>query len=339
MKPRKASAVDVARRVGVSRTTVSFVLNNTPGKTIPENTRQKVLSAARSLGYAPDESARRAAMMKRHAVGLFITHSAYISSDAYILRLIEAVTPVFNRARVQLVLQPIKLREADYLALARRDRVDGVILINTHDADKGLAQLVRARFPLVVIGSLSRRSICQIDIDNRASACAAVSHLTSLGHSSIGMILHAPRAYYAARERYQGFAMAMQNAGFTVRAEWVREANLTEESGYRAMRDILGHARRPTAVFAGNDVIAYGAMEAIKDADLSIPDDMSIVGFDDDLPSRYVNPPLTSVTNPAMRLGSAAASMVISMLNGDARPAHRTILSMRLAVRGSCKAL
>ncbi|HET6452628.1 MAG TPA: substrate-binding domain-containing protein, partial [Spirochaetia bacterium] len=235
--------------------------------------------------------------------------------------------------------QPLKLKQRNYLQLARQDGVDGIIVMNTHDADTGLAEVITAGFPLVVIGTISRRDVCQIDIDNCTSAAAAVRHLVSLGHQDIAMITHAPLTFYAARDRHAGFRAAMRQAGLRVNADWVREANLSEESGYRAMKDILGSRRRPTAVFAGNDVVAYGAAQAVKDAGLGIPVDISLVGFDDDLASRYFNPPLTTVTNPAPGLGAEAARLLISVLKSRPVPQKRTVLPTTLAVRESCRAI
>jgi len=334
---RTASSADVARRAGVSRTTVSFVLNNTPGKNIPETTRRKVLEAARELRYVPNAQARDVAMIKHHSIGFFIPHSGYLSSDAYVLRVIEGMIPVLNKNRFQLVLQPLKLQEMDYLARARQDNVDGIILMNTHDDDRGLAEVIAAGFPLVVIGTVSHPGVRQIDIDNHSAAKSAVEYLLSLGHRDIGMILHAPRSYYAARDRFEGFRTAMESAGCAVRKSWVREASLSEESGYRAMMEILAGEKRPGAIFAGNDVVAYGVIQAIKDAGLCVPSDISVMGFDDDLPSRYMNPPLTTMTNPAPSLGAEAARMLIAALRGHAAPEHVAPLTMLLAVRDTCR--
>ncbi len=339
MAERKATSADVAIRAGVSRTTVSFVLNNTPGKNIPEGTRRKVLEAAREMGFVPNEKARDVAMIKHNSIGFFIPHAGYISSDAYIIRVIEGMTPVLNKNRFRLVLQPLKLQEMDYLARARQDSVDGIVLMDTRDDDKGLAELIAAGFPLVVIGTVSHSSVIQIDIDNRSAARSAVEYLISLGHQDIGMILHAPVSYYASRDRFEGYRDAMEGAHRVVRKQWVHSANLTEESGYKAMAEILAGEKRPTAVFAGNDVVAYGGMQAIKDAGLSIPGDISIVGFDDDLPSRYVNPPLTTVTNPAPSLGAEAARMLIRVLRGHTAAELSPALPMLLAVRDSCRQL
>ncbi|HUX22900.1 MAG TPA: LacI family DNA-binding transcriptional regulator [Spirochaetia bacterium] len=339
MAVKRVSSEDVARAAGVSRTTVSFVLNNTPGKTISEETRRKVLDAAQELRYTPNERARNIAMAKHFSIGFFIPHSGYLSSDAYIIRIIEGMTPVLNKNRFQLVLQPLKLQEMNYLQLARQDAVDGIILMNTHDDDVGLAQVIEEGFPLVVIGSIKNRDVCQIDIDNRSSAAVAVNYMIDLGHNDIGMIIHAPLSYYAARDRYDGFRLALETAGYSVRKQWVAEANLTEESGYDAMNVILAQNRHPSAVFAGNDVVAYGAIQAIKDAGLRIPEDISIVGFDDDSLSRYLNPPLTTMTNPAASLGAEAASLIVKVMKGR-RPAELSrLVPTSLAVRDSCRDL
>lgn len=339
MRERWVSSADVARKAGVSRTTVSFVLNNTPGKQIPEETRRRVLEAVRELRYTPNEDARTIAMVKHYSVGFFVCHTGYLSSDAYIIRLIEGMTPVLNKNRVRLVLQPLKFQEMNYLEMARQDRVDGIILMNTHDGDRGLGEVIEAGFPLVVIGSIQNRGICQIDIDNRSSAESAVDYLLDLGHREIGMVTHAPLSYYAARDRYEGFRAAMERADCPVRREWVREASLTEESGYAAAREILAAGRRPTALLAGNDVVAYGAIQAVRDAGMGIPDHISIVGFDDDLPSRYLNPPLTSIVNPAANLGAEAARRIIGVMNGHPPAELSKIVETSLVVRQSCRAI
>ena len=339
MVSKRVSSEDVARRAGVSRTTVSFVLNNTPGKTISEETRRRVLDAARELRYTPNERARTIAMVMHFSIGFFIPHSGYLSSDAYIIRVIEGMTPVLNKNRFQLVLQPLKLQEMNYLQIARQDNVDGIILMNTHDDDEGLSQVIAEEFPLVVIGSISNREVCQIDIDNRASAATAVNYLIDLGHREIAMITHAPLSYYAARDRYDGYRSALEAAGIPLEKRWVREANLTEQSGYQAMSKILASGRRPTALFAGNDVVAYGAIQAIKDKGLTIPGDISVIGFDDDSLSRYLNPPLTTISNPATGLGAEAAGLIIDIMRGQHPCGHSRLVPTSLSVRESCTAI
>jgi LacI family transcriptional regulator len=339
MKKRESSAIDVAKKAGVSRTTVSFVLNNTPGKIISEATRQKVLRAAEELEYIPNETARNLAMTRHHSIGLFICHTHSVFSDAYIISLIEGMSKILNKHRFQLILQPLKLTQSDYLSLAKQDNVDGVILLNTHDNDEGLTEIVQSGFPLVVIGSLSNRNILQVDIENYSAARAVTQYLISLGHKKIGMIAHAAQVYYASRERIRGYKETLRDTGLEYRDEWVKIGDFSEESGYKTMAEILSLPDRPSAVFTGNDMIAYGAVKAIKDSGMDIPEDMSIAGFDDDFLSRYLNPPLTTMSLPAASLGAESARQLISKITGREIPEKQIILSPHLTVRQSCRPL
>lgn len=338
MAGKRVSALDVAKKAGVSRTTVSFVLNNTPGKHITEETRQKVLKAAAELNYIPNKEARNLAMIRHHSIGLFICHSQSMFSDAYITRVIEGMAPILNKNRFQLVLQPLKLRQANYLQLAENDRVDGVIILNTYDNDKGLSGISESGFPLVVIGTIANKDIPQVDIDNRKAASEVVNYLVELGHTRIAMIVHAPLIYYAARERLEGYKQSLNEAGIEYIMEFVREADFSEKSGYKAMQEILALPDKPSAVFAGNDIIAYGVIQAIKDAGLSIPEDISIAGFDDDFLSRYLNPPLTTMTLPAAGLAEVAVKLLISKLNRKINhKLQQILLPTHLSIRKTCR--
>jgi len=215
--------------------------------------------------------------------------------------------------------------------------VDGIILLNTHDGDRGLAEVVEARYPLVVIGTLSNPHIPQVDIDNYAAAREVARYLVGLGHRRIAMILHASPLYYAARQRRRGYQDALKEAGLEPAEEMIEQADFTDESGYDAMVKLLALSDLPTAVFAGNDTVAYGAVKAIRDADLAIPQDISLAGFDDDFLSRYLNPPLTTMSLPAPSLGAEAARLLIQVLgSGEFEQRSRMMLTAHLVIRASC---
>lgn len=340
-RSKRVSAADVAAEAGVSRTTVSFVINNTPGKNISETTRQRVLSAAERLGYIPDQEARRIAMARHQSIGLFICHSQYVYSDAFISRVVEGMAQAVNRHRVRLVIHPVTLYEESYLGLAQRDEVDGIVLINAHDDDPALSDVVESGFPAVTMDFLPELPIDQVYVDNRAAAAEIVQYLIDLGHTDIAMITHASTVFAASHMRLEGYLDALAGASLSSREEWIGYGDFSEHSGYEAMSGILGAKPHPSAVFAGNDVVAYGAMRAASDAGLTVPDDISFVGFDDDYLSRYLNPPLTTMALPASGMGSAAVTLLLRRImdgEGD-HDISRIVLPCQIAVRSSVRRL
>lgn len=315
MARERVSAEDVAREAGVSRTTVSFVLNNTPGKSITESTRQRVIEVAARLGYTPNEDARRLARTRTRTIGLFICHSQFVYSDAFITRVLEGMSQTVNRHRVRLVVQPVGLREPDYRKIAVQDQAEGIILINAHDEDPALMRLAEERFPMVSMDFLGETSVDQVYVDNEAAAREMTEYLLGLGHRRIAMITHAPVLFFAARKRLDGYRAALEAAGLQYDESLVRFADFSEQSGFTRMRELLAAAPDITAVFAGNDVVAYGAMQAALHWGLRIPGDLSIAGFDDDYMSRFLNPPLTTMVLPAAGHGAAAVEALIERLD------------------------
>ncbi|MFP4612623.1 MAG: LacI family DNA-binding transcriptional regulator [Spirochaetota bacterium] len=337
---KRVSAADVAREAGVSRTTVSFVINNTPGKNITEETRQRVLRAAERLRYIPDQEARRVALARHNCVGLFICHSKYVYSDAFISRVVEGMAQAVNRRRVRLVINPVTLYEESYLELATRDGVDGMVLINAHDDDPALRDVVESGFPAVTMDHLPDLPIDQVYVDNRAAAAEMVSYLIELGHRDVAMITHASTVFAASRMRVQGYRDALAAHGIPLREQWIAYGDFSEHSGYEAMTRIFEMRPFPTAVFAANDVVAYGALRAIADAGLRVPEEVSVVGFDDDYLSRYLNPPLTTMALPAHGMGSAAVSLLLRRVleeDGEGEEASQIVLPCQIAVRNSAR--
>jgi Transcriptional regulators len=336
-KRKSVSQLEIARVAGVSRTTVSFVLNNVSGKNISEETRQRVVAVAKEFGYMPDESAVETATSREGAICLFVCHSESAFSDAYIMRLIEGMGPAIRKERYDLRVLQFRVSRHDYLETARRGGYDGALLLNTHADDPGVAELKASCLPFVVIGSLADPELSQVDIDNEEAAAGAARYLLSLGHRDVGVVAHAPETFLAVEARLRAFSQAMAEAGAPVPASRLRFARFTEESGYEAAAELLGSGPAPTAIFATNDVVAYGAIRAIGDAGLSIPDDISVVGFDDDYMSRYLDPPLTTVTLPAEGIGRTAAEVLLDKMRGGPGHAGLELLPTSLTLRRSCR--
>ncbi len=340
MKRRRISSEDVARKAGVSRTTVSFVLNNTPGKQISEETRQRVLRAAEELGYVPNEYARRLAMSRQLGISLIISTTRSTFSDAFVVRLLEGMSQAVNRSRYHLTIAPVPYRGESYRALVRRTGAEGVILMNSHEDDPGYRDLAQEGVPLVVIGRSEDGRGPSVDIDNRDASRRAVRHLIELGHRDIGVIAHAPLGYHAASERVEGYRAALEEAGIPYRADRFAKADFSEESGYAATVKLLDAGPPPTALFACRDAVAFGALRALNEAGLDVPGDVSLIGFDDDYLSRFIHPALTSVSVPAAGIGSAAADLLIRILNGKAGGEDdRILLPTHLALRNSIRAI
>lgn len=330
------SAGDVAREAGVSRTTVSFVLNNTPGKNIPESTRQRVLDAAAALGYIPNEDARRLARTRSLTVVLFICHSQFVYSDAFIMRVLEGMNQAVNRYRLRLVVQPVSVRESSYLEIARSLEATGAILINAHDEDPALIELAREHFPTVSMDGVGDVEVDQVYIDNEAAACEMTNHLITLGHKRIGMITHASPLFFASRNRLRGYRRALEAAEIAYDPLLVRYADFSEQSGYVNMQGLLRETSGLTAVFAGNDVVAYGAMQSVLGNQRAVPQEFSVAGFDDDYMSRFLRPALTTMVLPAASHGAAAVETLYARLTGEGDLAPiRRLLSSHIAIRES----
>lgn len=334
---KSISQEDIARITGVSRTTVSFVLNNTRGKSISEETRQRIVAVAKEFGYMPDTSAVETAMSRDGSICLIVCHSESAFSDAYIMRLIEGMSRPIHKERYDIRVLHFRVSRHDYLETIRKGNFDGAILLNTHADDSGIAELEASNLPFVVIGALPNKSLIQIDIDNKDAAAGVARYLLSLGHKDIGVIAHAPETFYAVKARLAGFCDELHQNNIAVCDSNISFANFTEESGYRATRELLATHPTLSAIFGTNDVVTYGAMRAIEDAGLSIPDDISIVGFDDDYLSLYTNPPLTTVTLPAEGIGRTAAETLLRLIRGAQVHRGLRLLPTNLTIRQSCR--
>jgi LacI family transcriptional regulator len=323
----------------VSRTTVSFVLNDVPGVKISEETRQRVFQAARDLDYYPTAAARSLASGKTHRIGLILGEGQErLAADAFLPAFLQGVTASVHRRGYLLVLQlaeDVPSHEA-YARLIREQQVDGLILSGPRSDDPLLPQLAEEKFPLILHGRPNGHDLPCIDVDNQAGAYQAVSHLVSLGHRRIGFISNAPLSYSGARDRFTGYQQALADHGLARDPELIRTAAFLPEAGSAAMKQLLDLPERPTAVFGASDVVALGALGAIHGAGLCIPDDLAVVGFDDIFLAAHAHPPLTTVRVPAYGLGWTAAEVLITRIEGE--PVSSVTLETELVIRESCGA-
>jgi LacI family transcriptional regulator len=226
----------------------------------------------------------------------------------------------------------------EYVRLIREQQVDGLILSGPSSDDPLLQELAEEHFPLVLHGSIGTSTLPCVDVDNRAGAYQAVTHLLGLGHDRIGFISNAPLSYSGAQERFTGYQLALEEHNVAIDDELVEFGTFLPETGERAMRSLLQVDEPPTAVFAASDVVALGALSAVHQAHLNVPADVALVGFDDILLSAHAIPPLTTVRVPAYGLGWTSAEIVVSLIEGEQEVASVT-LETELVVRESCGAM
>ncbi len=339
--PKRSTSYDVARLAGVSRTTVSLVLNNVPNVHISPETRQRILEAAQQLHYYPHASARRLAQGKTATVAL-VWHRGPDADyrDAFLPALLQGITRALRAHGYHLIFRPLEPDEPDdaFLELAQGRHADGLILSGPRADSPYLHALHEEGFPLVLHGQLPDSEIPSVDVDNCQGARQAVEHLIRLGHRRIGMITNAPLDYVASRQRLEGYRQTLREAGLPVEESLVRIGNFDEESGYHAMQSLLAQPTPPTAVFVASDMVAMGALKAVWDRGLRVPDDVAIVGFDDLAATRFTIPPLTTVRVPAFQLGHETAEQMMEIIAHGA-PAHpHILLPTSLVVRASCGA-
>ncbi|MDH7475733.1 MAG: LacI family DNA-binding transcriptional regulator [Anaerolineae bacterium] len=341
MPRKRVTSQDVAELAGVSRTTVSFVLNNVPGMKISQETRQRVLEAARQLNYYPASAARSLARGRTNFIGLVLCQSpTSIFADAFLPEVIRGLGEVAQEHGFRILLESVEdvTRPDAYISLVREKYIDGLIVSGPRSDDAQLPQLAQEGFPIVLLGQLNDVNFCFVDVDNVGAARMATEHLIALGHQRIGLITNAPPQYTASRDRQRGYRLALEAHGIAYDPNLVRYGNFREESGYEAMSQLLKLTERPTAMFVACDLVAFGAMEAIKEHGLAIPEDIALVGFDDVRLAPYVDPPLTTVRLPAYEQGRRAGDLLIRLIRGEKDMETQILLETELVVRESCGA-
>lgn len=339
MAKKRVTSHDVARLAGVSRTTVSFVLNDVPHVQISEETRQRVLEAAEHLGYRPDAAARSLATRQTHTLALVLYQSAdRIVGDAFLADVVRGLSEIAQQRGFRLLLHPFEEigKSEAYVSLVSENRIDGLIVSGPRSDDGQLPELYADGFPLVLLGQLNGADIDCVDVDNTAAAHRAVTHLIKLGHTRIGLITNAPLEYTASADRWRGYRQALTEAGLSYDESVVLYGSFVARSGYQAMGELLALAEPPSATFIASDEVAVGALAALHEQSLAVPEQMAIVGFDDIPLARYLVPSLTTVRLPAYELGVRAADMLIKTIEGEEIAERKVLLNTQLIIRESC---
>jgi LacI family transcriptional regulator len=334
---KRTTSRDVARLAHVSRTTVSFILNNVPGVSISAATRQRVLDAARKLNYSPNVAGRKLVSGKSYTIGLVLCQAPeQIFTDAFLPQVILGVEQAAMQQGFHVLLKPVDPNDTGgYARLITENHVDGILLSGPRQDDQALMRLHQQGVPILLMGQLPQTDIPFVDVNAAAGAELAVQHLIGLGHRYIGMITNAPLDYTSAQQRREGYVKALKKAKLPLNKALIRAGNYTPASGYQAMQALLQVMPRPTAVFVASDVVALGAIRAIKQAGLDLPRDVAMVGFDDIPLAEFYDPPLTTIRLPAFGLGWAGGERLIRLIQGEGLNDTSLLLESKLIARQS----
>jgi LacI family transcriptional regulator len=318
-------------------------LNKVRGTQISPQTRRKVIKAAEELGYVPNAAAQALASHRTKAIGLVLTRTQHhIATDAFLPSIISGLLTTAKKQNIRILIDWVETehQESAYFELAHTKRIDGMILSTPRLDDKGLKALENVDIPTVLMGSIVGSNLPFVDVDNAKAAEKATAYLTGLGHKDIACITNAQPEYTSAPERVEGYKNALSRLDLPINETLIRYADFDPESGYECMKSIMKNNHQFTAVFVASDNVAIGAKSALREANLHIPDDISIVGFDDIPWAKYSDPPLTTVQLPAESIAQSACTLLLNMINkGDNNKQHKVILDTELIIRKSCKPL
>ncbi len=330
------SLEEIAKLSGVSRSTVSRVINDDPN--VNEATRAKVREVVQRVNFQPNVAARGLAAGRTRVLGLVIPMGvSALFGDPYFPLLIQGVSSACNAHdhSVMLWLADPEYERRTIRQILYSGLIDGVIVASMLTDDPVVEALIESRRPFVLIGRHpTNDNVHYVDVDNQAAARDIVTHLLRLGCRRVAAI-SGPQNMIAGIDRQIGYLTALRNRGLTPDPDLMIESDFTEAGGYLAMQRLLAR-QAPDGVFAASDMIAIGALRAIREGGLRVPEDIAVVGFDDIPLAARTEPPLTTVRQPIQRTGAVAVETLIDVIEHSDSTPHRIILPTELAVRISC---
>jgi LacI family transcriptional regulator len=328
---------DVAKKAGVSASTVSHVINQT--RHVSDQTRQRVLAIMEEMDYQPNRLARSLRNRRTHTFGVLLPNSANPFFAQVLLGIeTECYDHEYNVILGNANDEP--QRELAYLEILLSKQVDGVLLVSTGAYGEALDLLTSRKAPVVMVDRSPGEGYESFQIDtvftqNAEGGRMATEYLLNLGHTRVGCI-SGPSLLTSSASRVTGYHSALSQAGLPADSSLVITGDFQHESGYRACQQLLALPEPPTALFVCNDLMAVGAISAIHDAGMLVPNDISVIGFDDIPLASFTFPRLTTISQPAQDLGRLAARLLVERIQNPQAPAQHHRLPVRLIERDSC---
>jgi DNA-binding LacI/PurR family transcriptional regulator len=330
---------DLAKKTGVSSTTVSKALNNYAD--VSPKTKQKILDAAAEMGYLPNAHAQSLSTKKSWTIGVMFAEDNEVGmKHPFFNAIIESFRKFVEREGYDLIFASRNLRKRDtsYLEHFLYRAVDGIVVICSDPHDPQVQEMINSHVPIVVI-DMTGQNCSVVYSDNIEGGRLAVNYLHSLGHTKIAHISGDP-GIDAGAQRIKGFRKAMKELNLPIREGYlVNGGFFSIDEGRAAMNTLLSLEETPTAVFISGDHMAIGAMEAIKEKGLRIPEDISVIGYDDIDMAAYVTPKLTTVKQDTDRIGASAGQLLINQMNEKKKMKTTDIIPVELIIRESCTSI
>lgn len=326
---------DIAKIAGVSHTTVSRALNDSPY--ISSETKDRILSIAKHLNYTPNYNAKSLVLDKSYNIGLFFSTLNEGTSSSFFHDTVRGVNSVVN-SRYNLVIKGID--DYDDYSFINKKSFDGIITMSQSLKDEVfISKVLEREIPQVVLNrEVSGLSVINILSDDKKGAFNAVEYLISQGHKDIG-IIEGKENFKSTVERRQGYLDALDKHGIAPRKEYIVKGKYNLESGYNGMKKLLELETKPTAVFCSNDDMAVGAVKAVLEKKLGVPEDISLVGFDDSVFSAYISPALTTVKRPIEEISREGAKKLLNIIESKEQRRQTIYINTELVVRGSVSKL
>jgi LacI family transcriptional regulator len=334
-KPRHSAPTvkEVAELAGVSSASVSRALSGARGVRAP--VRSRILDAARELSYRPNRAARDLRVRSSRAVGVLIPDI----ENPFFTSLVCGIEDVLGKSDYSLLLASYNEdpgQEERRLELFRAEAVRGLIFAASRAPSRLYADLAKEGMALVAVSrDVTRPPVDQVFVANQDGAHAATSHLIQLGHTRVA-IINGPVLLTTARDRQAGYEQALRETGIAIDDKLVVHCDFRQSGGYSGMRQLLELPNPPTAVFAASNLLTLGALQAIHERHLTLPDEIAIVGFDEMPWSMSLHPPLTTVAQPAFDVGRTAAELLMARVREPDLPRRHVVLETKLIVRSSC---
>jgi DNA-binding LacI/PurR family transcriptional regulator len=297
-------------------------------------TRQRVLQAIAELDYRPSSAARSLTTKRTETIGVVISDASNYFFGEVLLGIEEILRPA-NYGLFVCNTGEILEREAHYLDLLLRQRVDGIIAAATSQRWDELTEVASSHTPIVFVDrAFEKMEGCFVGINNTEGAYLGVKHLIDNGHEKVGILAGFERLS-TMRERFEGYARALDETGIQLNPDWVISSELSVEGGRKAMRTLMSLPDRPSAVFSNNNLLTLGALVEIKEMCIRCPEDVAFVGFDDHPWAAVSEPPLSVVKQPAQQIGEVAAKMLLSLIEEEPIQECEVLLGCELVVRES----